>query len=138
MTEQSTTTVPRSGWSVKGFEAFWSHPDPALVPGALTEDVVGHWSGLEEPVRGREDYTRCIAAIVQALPDMYLTVAEHASAGEFHFVRWIMHATGAHGPFELSGIDRVRTRQGLVAENVIVFDTAAFEARSGLRVPWLA
>jgi hypothetical protein len=67
---------------------------------------------------------------------MYLEVAEHACSGEFFFVRWILHATGEHGPFELTGMDRVRVRGPLVAENVIVFDTAAFEARSGRRVPW--
>lgn len=47
-----------------------------------------------------------------------------------------MHATGSNGPFELTGIDRVRVRGGKVAENIIVFDTAAFEARSGVPVPW--
>jgi hypothetical protein len=42
----------------------------------------------------------------------------------------------ADGPFELSGIDRVRTRDGLVAENWIAFNTAEFKARSGEDVPW--
>jgi hypothetical protein len=136
MSEQGTAAATRPGWSVKGFEAFWSTPDPALVPAVLTEDVVGHWPGRDEPVRGQEDYTRCIAAIVDALPGMRLEVAEHAEAGEFVFIRWIMHATGNHGPFELSGIDRVRVRDGLVAENFIIFDTAAFAERSGQSVPW--
>jgi hypothetical protein len=40
------------------------------------------------------------------------------------------------GPFELTGIDRVRTRDGLVAENMIVFDRAAFKAQSGKEIPW--
>jgi len=30
MTEGSTATVDQPGWSVEGFAAFWSHPDPAL------------------------------------------------------------------------------------------------------------
>jgi hypothetical protein len=123
-------------WSVEIFEQFWSNPDPALVPAALTDDVVGHWPGRDEPVRGRDDYTRCIAAIVEALPGMYMEVAEHARNGDFVFIRWILHASGRHGPFELTGIDRVRVRGPHVAENVIVFDTAAFEARSGIPVPW--
>ena len=41
MTEQSTATAERPGWTVEAFEGFWSNPDPALVPGVLTEDVVG-------------------------------------------------------------------------------------------------
>jgi hypothetical protein len=137
MTEHSAAaTVDQPAWSVEMFAQFWSNPDPALVPATLTEDVVGHWPGRDEPVRGREEYTRCIAAAVDALPDMYLEVAEHAQSGEFFFVRWILHATGEHGPFELTGMDRVRVRGPLVAENVIAFDTAAFEARSGKSVPW--
>lgn len=67
---------------------------------------------------------------------MYLEVAESAKNGDFVFVRRILHATGRHGPFRLSGIDRVRVRGPQVAENVIVFDTKAFEERSGIRVPW--
>jgi hypothetical protein len=136
MTQQSATTVEQPGWSVETFEGFWAKPDPALVPAVLTEDVVGHWAGRDEPVRGREDYTACIAAIVEALPGMHLEVAEHAQSGEFVFIRWILHATGRHGAFQLTGIDRVRVRGGQVAENVIVFDTAAFEARSGISIPW--
>jgi hypothetical protein len=64
-------------------------------------------------------------------------VAEHAHDGELTFVRWIMHATGRSGPFEMTGIDRIRLRNGQVAENVIVFDTNAFEHRAGIAVPWL-
>ena len=73
-------------------------------------DVVGHWPGRDEPVRGREEYTRSIAAAVEALPDMYMDVAEHARNGDYVFIRWVLHATGRHGPFELSGIDRVKVR----------------------------
>ena len=136
MTEEATATAPQPGWSAEMFEAFWANPDPALVPGVLTEDVVGHWPGRDEPVKGREAYTACIAAIVDALPDMRLEVAEHATSGDFTFVRWVLHATGVHGPFELTGMDRVRSRGPQVCENVIVFDTAAFEERSGIAVPW--
>jgi hypothetical protein len=70
---------------------------------------------------------------------MYITVAEHASNGELTFIRWIMHATGVHGPFEFSGIDRVSTRDdGLVAENRIVCDTSAFEALASRELPWIS
>jgi len=131
-----STLETRPHWSVRSFEAFWNRPVPGLVPAVLTEDVVGHWAGRTEPVQGREAYTHCIAALLDALPDVRLSVAEHAQSGEFVFVRWIMRATGAHGPFELSGIDRVRLRDGYVAENVVVFDTAAFESRSGISIPW--
>jgi hypothetical protein len=136
MSVQRSEPVDRAAWSVEGFEAFWSNPDPRIVPVALTDDVVGYWAGMDEPVRGKDDYTRCIAALVDTLPDVRLSVAESAQDGEFHFVRWIMHATGEHGPFEFTGVDRIRTQDGLVAENMIICDTAAFTARSGRPVPW--
>jgi hypothetical protein len=116
MTENSSTTVEQPAWSVETFAGFWSSPDPALVPPVLTEDVVGYWPGRDEPVRGRDEYTRCVAAIVEALPGMRLEVSEHAQSGDFVFIRWILHATGRHGPFELTGMDRVRVRGPQVAE----------------------
>jgi hypothetical protein len=133
----SPTSGHKLTWSVESFQAFWSNPNPELVPGVLTDDVVGYWAGRDEPVRGRDDYTACIAALIAAVPDVRLDVAEHAQDGEFTFVRWIMDATGRSGPFEMTGIDRIRLRDGQVAENVIVFDTNAFERRAGIAVPWL-
>lgn len=137
MSDATTTASKRPRWSVEAFAAFWQHPDPPLVPGVLTKDVVGYWPGRDEPVCGREDYTACITALVEALPDVHLSVAEHARNGEVVFVRWILQATGIQGPFEVMGMDRVRVREdGLVAENVIVCDTAVFERRCGMPVPW--
>src|SRR5687768_14274005 len=131
MSDSSSPTIATPAWSVEMFAAFWANPDPALVPAVLTEDVVGHWPGRSEPARGREEYTACIAAAVEALPGMSMEVLEHAVSGDLTFVRWLLHATGEHGPFELSGVDRVRTRGPQVAENVIVFDTAEFERLAG-------
>jgi hypothetical protein len=136
MAGQTTAAVQRPGWTVGAFRRFWANPDAALVPAALTDDVVGHWPGRDGPVRGKDGYTRCIAALIEALPGMRLEVAAHAHEEDITFVNWVMHATGKHGPFELTGIDRVRVRDGLVAENLIVFDTAAFAQRSGKPVPW--
>jgi hypothetical protein len=48
-----------------------------------------------------------------------------------------LHAAGEHGRFELAGIDRVRVRGGHVAENVIVFATAACQARARRPIPWI-
>lgn len=93
MTGTAKTTEPRRQWSVRSFEAFWSSPEPSRVPASLTEDIVGHWAGREEPARGRAEYTGCIAALVDALPDVRVSVAEHAQSGEFTFIRWIMRAT---------------------------------------------
>jgi ketosteroid isomerase-like protein len=98
--------------------------------------VVGDWPGLKEPVRGVAAYSQRLADLLALLPDMRLEVAEHAENGEYTFIRWVLDATGANGPFSLSGMDRVHVRDGKIVENVIRFDTAQFEARAGHPLPW--
>jgi hypothetical protein len=117
-------TTTKTGWSVDAFAAFWAAPDPALVPPMCTDDVVGHWPGSDEPVRGVEAYTQAVADILTLLPDIRLEVAESATNGDVTFVRWILHATGQAGPFTFTGTDRILLRDGLVTDNVIQFDTA--------------
>lgn len=38
-------------------------------------------------------------------------------------------ATGPDGPFEIRGLDRVRSRDGIVVENVVRYDPAELLAR---------
>lgn len=109
-------------WSIDGFAAFWARPDARHVPRAVTTDVVGWWPGSTEPVRGVAAYTQRIADLLAMVPDFRLEVAEHAASGDFTFVRWIARGTADSGPFEFSGVDRVRTRGGLVCENMIFAD----------------
>jgi hypothetical protein len=66
---------------------------------------------------------QALEELLALLPDLRLEVPEHTMSadGEFGFSRWVMHATGANGPFELDGMDRTRVRGGLVCENYIFF-----------------
>jgi hypothetical protein len=126
-----TQTVQRgrTGWSPEIFAKFWANPDPSLVPAMLTDDIVGYWPGADEPVRGRDAYTRAIADVIALVPGMHLTVEASATVDDLTFVSWVMHGTGANGPFTVRGIDRVRMRDGLVCENLIRFDPAEVRAR---------
>ena len=124
-TATRTREQPRSPM-VEGFAHFWANPNPGVLPPLLAEDVVGHFPGEAEPIRGRDAYVAKIAQFLALLPDLRLEVAEHATNGEFHFIRWIARATGAKGRVEMSGIDRIRVQNGLVTENYVVFDTARF------------
>jgi hypothetical protein len=114
----------QTGWSPELFAEYWSAPDIAYIPSMITQDIVGYWPGLV--VRGPEEYTRALADLLELLPDLRLEVPEYAVNGDIAFVRWIMHATGPNGPFQMTGVDRVRTRDGVVCENVIIFDSAEF------------
>ncbi len=117
----------RDGWTPELFAEFWSAPDISYIPSMITDDIVGHWPGAV--VRGPQAYTRALADLLELLPDLRLEVpeGEYAVNGDIAFVRWVMHATGPNGPFQMTGVDRVRTRGGLVCENVIVFDSAEFQ-----------
>jgi hypothetical protein len=130
MSQQATASSAYQ-FTVESFAQFWARPDAALVPDAVTADVVGHWPGLREPVVGVAAYAAQIAKVLALVPDLRLDVLDHAVNGDLIFVRWLAHGTGAKGPIRLSGIDRIRIRDGKVAENVIVFDTAAFERLVG-------
>jgi hypothetical protein len=138
MTSQVPAPASLAGgvaWSVQHFAAFWANPDPQLVRYAVTEDVTGYWPWSDTPVHGVDEYTQRIAEVLALALDLRLEVAEHAVNGEFVFIRWIAHGSGKQGPIELSGIDRIRLREGRVAENIIRFDTARFEALLGKRPP---
>lgn len=45
---------------------------------------------------------------------------EHATNGEFVFLRWSGRGTGPDGAFRAIGVNRVRLRDDLVAENLIL------------------
>jgi hypothetical protein len=132
VTTAATLKIP---WSVEGFRHFWAKPDAALVPAVLTDDVIGYWPGRGEPAIGVANYTSAIAQLIRLLPDLNMEIAEHAANGDIVFVRWIMRATGKHGPMQMTGIDRIRLRDGLVAENLIRFDSEEFRRLFGYDVP---
>jgi hypothetical protein len=123
-------------FTAESFAQFWSNPDATLVRHAVTPDVVGQWPGTGEAAVGTIAYADRIAKMLALIPDLRLEVLEHATNGDVLFIRWLARGTGANGSFQMSGMDRIRLRDGLVAENVIVFDTALFEQLVGARVPY--
>jgi len=120
-------------WTPDLFADFWSAPDLRFVPQIITDDIVGHWPG-GQVVKGAEDYMEALEDLLALLPDLRLEVPERATTadGEYGFARWIMHATGQNGPFEMLGCDRTRLRDGLVCENYIFFDSVQFAVLAGL------
>lgn len=118
------------GWTPELFAQYWAAPDPAPLPGFVTDDVVGHWPG-NQVVRGTEAYVGALEKLMAMLPDIRLEVPAGAMNGEHGFVRWVMHATGKHGPFQLNGADCITVRDGRVCENYINFDSAEFRRLSG-------
>jgi hypothetical protein len=94
----------------------------------LADDIIGYWPGSTEPVRGYAAYTQKIADLLAVAPDLRLEVVDSATAAgpaegeELFFLHYVGHATGPDGPIEIRGLDRVRTRDGVVVENVIRYE----------------
>jgi hypothetical protein len=118
-----TLFAPRA-WTTELFAEFWTAPDLAFIPSIITDDVVGYWPG--RTVHGAEAYLSELTNLLELVPDLRLDVPEHTMKGDIGFSRWIMHGTGADGPFAMNGMDRTRVRDGLVCENYVFFDSAEF------------
>ena len=108
--------------------AFWAAPDVARAGDVLAEDIVGYWQGDPTPVRGKQPYVGKIAELVAAVPDLALELVESATVDggapgeQLVFLHYVGRGTGPDGPFAIRGLDRVRTRDGIVVENVIRYD----------------
>ncbi|PEG35931.1 polyketide cyclase [Mycolicibacterium agri] len=108
--------------------AFWAAPTVDRIGDILADDIVGYWQGEPEPVRGREAYADRIAALVKAVPDLKLELLDSATVdgdtpGEQRvYLHYVGRGTGPDGPLAIRGLDRVRTRDGVVVENVIRYD----------------
>ena len=115
-------------FSAEVFAAYWTATTMSRGFYILADDIIGYWPGDAEPVRGIEAYTAKIAELLDAAPDLQLelvdsaTVPGAAEGEELVFLHYVGGGTGPDGPFRIRGLDRVRTRDGIVVENVIRYD----------------
>jgi hypothetical protein len=118
------------GWSIEGWAAFWGAPSVevarARVQTVCAQDITGYWP-RQKPIHGITEYCQRIVDLIELVPDLRLKLEEHATNGEFTFLRWSARGTGPDGPFEITGVDRMRLRERLVVENRIISDGAIFE-----------
>lgn len=121
-------TAPK--FSAEMWAAFWAAPELSQGKDILADDIVGYWPGQHEPVRGLDGYTSKIADLLAAYPEMRLELVDSATVPgaaeneELVFLHYVGTATGPSGRFHFRGLDRVRTRDGIVVENVIRYDPA--------------
>ena len=115
-------------FSAQLWAAFWAAPDLSRGMNILADDIVGYWPGDPEPVQGVQAYTEKVAELLAAAPDLRLELVDDATVpgateGEqLVFLHYVGRGTGPQGPFEIRGPDRVRTRNGMVVENVIRYE----------------
>ncbi len=129
-----TDTQTQPKFSAEMWAAFWAVPDQSRIGDILADDIVGYWQGDPKPVRGRDAYAGKIAALIAVTPDLRLqlidsaTVDGGADGEQLVFLHYIGQGTGPEGPFAIRGLDRVRTRNGVVVENVIRYDPVEIAA----------
>ena len=129
-----TDTQTQPPFSAEMWAAFWAAPSASRIGDILAEDIVGYWQGDPKPVRGREAYTGKISELIASTPDLRLelidsaTVPADAAGEQLVFLHYVGHGTGPAGPFAIRGLDRVRTRDGIVVENVIRYDQVELAA----------
>lgn len=79
-------------------------------------------------MRGRDAYTAKIVELISAVPDLRLELVDSATVDgsapgeQLVFLHYVGRGTGPDGPFAVRGLDRVRTGDGMVVENVIRYD----------------
>jgi hypothetical protein len=123
-----TQTQNQPKFSAELWAAFWAAPDVARAGDVLADDIVGYWQGDPKPVRGKAPYVGKIAELVGAMPDLALELVDSATVegadpGEqLVYLHYVGKGTGPDGPLAIRGLDRVRTRDGIVVENVIRYD----------------
>ncbi len=115
-------------FSAEFWAAFWAAPNATQADDVLADDIVGYWQGEPEPVRGKKPYLGKIVELLSAAPDLALKLVDSATVDgsapgeQLVFLHYVGRGTGPDGPFAIRELDRVRTRDGLVVENVIRYD----------------
>jgi hypothetical protein len=55
--------------------------------------------------------------------------AAHVAGEQLVFLHYVGRGTGPDGPFQIRGLDRVGTRDGMVVQNVIRYDPVFLDRR---------
>jgi hypothetical protein len=120
------------GWTIDSWRRFWSNPSievaRARIPTIVAPEVTATWPRSAREARGPEEYAARVVALLALVPDLRLALAEQAREGDGVFLRWTASGTGPDGPFTGIGTDRIRLRDGLVVENLIMSDMPVFAA----------
>lgn len=124
------------GWSVENWIGFWEHPEAGLararIPTVVAPEVTATWPRSQRQVRGPAEYVERVVALLALVPDLRLALGEQAREGDVVFLRWAACGTGPDGPFAGLGTDRIRLRDGLVVDNLIMSDMPIFAALARL------
>jgi steroid delta-isomerase-like uncharacterized protein len=121
------------------YEEVLNHGDLAAIDELIAEDLVEH-EELPGIPPGREGVRAWAALMRNAFPDLVVSINQMIASGDEVWVHMTMKGT-QYGPFmdipptgrkvEISGIDRVRVRNGKAVEHWGVTDTLSLLQQLG-------
>ena len=124
-----TDTQTRPAFSAEMWAAFWAAPDVSRVERHPRRRHRRLLAGrFRNPFGDGTAYVGKIAELVTAAPDLALELVDSATVDgstpgeQLVYLHYVGRGTGPDGPFAIRGLDRVRTRDGIVVENVIRYD----------------
>lgn len=122
------------------FEALDAH-DLDRMSVSWADDIVDHFVPVGT-YRGKQQVRDYFAAVLAAVPDFRIAIDRIAGEGETVFAKWRATGNFTGEPFlgieptgkriELDGVDCFTIREGLVKENVIIYDGASFARQVGM------
>jgi steroid delta-isomerase-like uncharacterized protein len=127
---------------VKRYYEKAAHGDAAAIDQVLDPDFVLRTPASSQDVKGRKGYKDMIAEYKKAAPGLKISVTDTTEKGDEVTVRWT--ATFKHtGKFKdhdptnkegsLSGVDRIRIKDGKIVEITNEIDLAPVEKELGFK-----
>jgi steroid delta-isomerase-like uncharacterized protein len=108
--------------ATRWFEGVWNERRPELIHELMAPECVAHLEGRK--VMGPGEFEQVYHGMLEALPDMRVTVEDVVAERDNAVVRWVCHATHMGGdlladggrPVVFSGITWFQFRDGKIVE----------------------
>ncbi len=107
------------------FRSFWAAPSGARVAELIAPDATIHFSGAG--TFSGFDYRAVMQQMLDAMPDLVVAPLDWAADDDRMYIAWETTAT-IHGERRTyRGVDRFRIKDGMAAEEHVIFDTAVLQ-----------
>ncbi len=116
----AATFVPR-------YEAYWSAPDPDLLPRGSSEDMCSTWVGRPERIVGLGAYQNHLRKFIEPISEMSVKAVDFLAEGDVIFIEFEATCTVDGQRVQFTGLDRFRFRDGLVCDGLTMYDETALK-----------
>lgn len=107
------------------FQAFWAAPSGAKVAEKFLPHAQIHFTGVG--TMSGAAYVEFMSKQLASQPDLVVTPVDYAGSGDLIYIFWNAASAINGGRLEWYGVDRFRIERGMVAEEHVIFDSAALQ-----------